>query len=150
MGKNQNEKNNTLLYVIIVFIIIALLGVGAYFVLNHETANTNGGISSKSIREETLTAENYEEMMDKIEKEMKEDEELYYLGYSITYYMVQDGLASALKGNSDESAMYVNIYGKTVKQLIDEGKQLMKDNDMTIEKFKQEIENMNNTVYLNQ
>ena len=40
------------------------------------------------------------------------------------YYIMTDGMESALAGNEDESTMYVNIYGKTVQQLIDEGKQL--------------------------
>lgn len=144
MANHAAKKSNTLLYVIILIIVIVLLGLGIYFVLDHESINTNGGIFSKSIKEETITEENYQEMMDKIEEEMKDDEELYYLSYSMMYYMIQDGVSSAFTNPDDENAMYVNIYGKTVQELIDEGKQLMKDNGVTIEEYKQGLENLNN------
>lgn len=100
---------------------------------------TNGEIFSKSVKSETITAENYEEISDKIAEELKDDEELYYMSYSVMYYIARDGLSAAFSNTNDESAMYVNIYGKTVQQLIDEGKQLMKDNNMTIEKFKEQM-----------
>ena len=36
------------------------------------------------------------------------------------------------------------IYGKTVKQLIDEGKQLMQDNNITVDQYKKQLKNGNN------
>lgn len=39
--------------------------------------------------------------------------------------------------------MYANIYGKTVQQLIDEGKQLMEENNVTIEQMKEQLKNSN-------
>lgn len=148
MGKHEGENNKTILYVVIAIVIIAVIAIGIYFVINQKTDNTNaGGITiSKNIKDETITKENYEDMMDKLEKEMKNDEELYYLSYSMMYYMMKDGLASAFTNNTDESVIYTNIYGKTVKQLIDEGKQLMKDNNMTIEKYKEQLESANNKI----
>ena len=62
------------------------------------------------------------------------------------YHMVQDGIPSATTLDSDKSAMYVNIYGKTVKQLIDEGKKLMKDNKVTLEEYKQGLKQLGNTI----
>lgn len=136
MLNNGEKKSNKLLYILICLVIVAVLGGGIYFLLN------NGKIS-KSIRNETITADNYEELMNKIGTEMKKDEDLYYLSYSTMYYIMQDGLASAFTNPDDETAMYKRIYGKTVQQLIDEGKQLMKDNNTTIEKFKKDLENFN-------
>lgn len=146
MANHAERRSNSLIYVIIVIIIVALLALGVYFILNHKAINTDGGIFSKSIKEETITAENYDEIMDKIEEKMRDDEELYYLSYSIMYYMLQDGISSAFTLDSNESAMYTNIYGKTVKQLIDEGKKLMQDNGVTLEEYKQGLEGLSNTV----
>lgn len=146
MANHAERKSNSLIYVIIVIVVIALLLLGVYFILNHEAINTNGGIFSKSIKEETITAENYEEIMNKIKDKMEDDEELYYVSYCIMYHMIQDGISSATTLDSDKNAMYVNIYGKTVKQLIDEGKQLMKDNKVTLEEYKQGLKELGNTV----
>lgn len=147
MTRYAEKKSNAIVYIIIVIIII-LLVAGVYFLLNNKSITTNGDIvQSINLKGKIITAENYDEMMDKIEQNMKDDDELYYLSYSMMYYMFQDGLASAFTNPDDESAMYVNIYGKTIQQLIDEGKELMKENDMTIEKFKEELKNIDtNTV----
>lgn len=141
MRKNNDGK---VLYIIIVLIVIALIGGGVYLALNNnENIITSGSIFTKSLKDEVVTAENYEEIKQKMENELKEDE-LYYASYAMLTYITQDGLTNLLNIEEDDSAMYVRIYGKTVKQLIDEGKQLMKENDMTIEKYKESLEQMNN------
>lgn len=121
-------------------IIVLILGVLVLTGCGKEEANV------KNIKDEVITAENYEELSKRIENEMGNDEELYYFSYSMMYYMMKDGMSSALTGgnSNDDSAMFVNIYGKTIKQLITEGKQLMKDNGVTIEQFKQNLQNLNN------
>lgn len=140
MPNHGEKKSNKLLWILISFIIIVVAVIGICFLFN------NGEEASKSIRNETITADNYQEVMDKIENNMKEDEDLYYLSYSIMCYMFEDGFASVFTNPDDETAMYKRIYGKTVQQLIDEGKQLMKDNDMTIEKFKKSLEDTNEEI----
>lgn len=142
------KKGNKIgLYIIISFVII--LGIGIICFVNSknnlDNYDTKDTIFSKTIKDEVITADNYDEIMDKIEQELKKDEELYYLSYSLMYYITKDGLASAFTNPDDESAMYVNIYGKTVKQLIEEGKQLMIDNNITIEEYKQQIKTLNST-----
>ena len=58
----------------------------------------------------------------------------------MVYHMMQDGLAAAgSQEDLSESDMYKNIYGKTLNQLIDEGKQFMEENNVTIEQFKQQV-----------
>jgi hypothetical protein len=144
MGKTENRNKSTAFYIILTIVIIAILSVAIYFIVNQSATSTSGGISTKSIKNETITAENYEEMMNKIDAEFNEnDEELYYLTYSMMYYMVQDGLSSALTNSTDDSAMYTSIYGKTVQQLIDEGKTLMKENNVTLEQYKESINELN-------
>lgn len=144
MGKTENRNKSTAFYIILTIVIIAILSVAIYFIVNQSATSTSGGISTKSIKNETITAENYEEMMNKIDAEFNEnDEELYYLTYSMMYYMVQDGLSSALTNSTDDSAMYTSIYGKTVQQLIDEGKTLMKENNVILEQYKESINELN-------
>lgn len=140
------KNSRIVLYAIIALVIIILVGGGIYLATNNEEGAPVLSISNtKSIKNEIITAENYEELMNKIEKELANDEELYYLSYSSMYYIMQDGLASALSGSEDDTAMYTRIYGKTVQQLVDEGKQLMKDNGITIEEFKTNLEELSNT-----
>ena len=139
MPNHGERKSNKLMLILIFFIIVVVAVIGVYFLSNNKAI-------SQSIRNEVITAENYEEIMNNLKTEMKNDEEIYYLSYSIMYYMFEDGFASAFTNPDDETAMYKRIYGKTVQQLIDEGKQLMKDNDMTIEKFKKSLEETNEEI----
>ena len=82
--------------------------------------------------------------MNQAEQEFTEDdEEIYYLSYAVMYYIMTDGMEAALSGSEDESEMYVNIYGKTVQQLIDEGKQLMEENNVSLDEYKQKIKDLN-------
>lgn len=130
--KNEKKKSKVFLYAIIAVIIIAVVGIGAYFIKN-----------SKNIKNETITAENYEEIMDRIGKELKDENDKYYLSYSVMYYVMKDGIASVFSENENTStsSMYTNIYGKTIKQLIDEGKQLMKENNITLDEYKSQLQN---------
>ena len=153
------KKKSTVIYIIIAIVVLAIIGISLYFVLNSDTtnntqANTENSINneitkseqntSKSIRNEIVTAENYEELMNKAEQEFSaDDEEIYYLSYSIMYYIMTDGMQAAMAGSEDESEMYVNIYGKTVQQLIDEGKQLMEENNVSLDEYKQKIKDLN-------
>lgn len=130
MAEQQEGKKNTMLYVIIAVVAIAIIAVVLFMVF--------GG---SSVRGETITAENYEELLKKAEAEIgKDSDDLYYLSYAMVYHMMQDGLAAAgSQEDLSESDMYKNIYGKTLNQLIDEGKQFMEENNVTIEQFKQQV-----------
>ena len=139
----EKSKSKTGLYVAIIVIVAVALIAGAWFLLGNKGTVD---IFSKSIKNEVITAENYEEVTKKFQEEVGESDELYYVGYAMFYYMMKDGMAAAFEPNADESAVYANIYGKTMKQLIEEGKQLMKDNNVTIEQFKQGMQDMSNTV----
>lgn len=138
----ENTKPKTGLYIAIVVIVAIALIVGAWFLLGDKGSVD---IFSKSIKNEVITAENYEEVTKKFQEEVGESDELYYAGYAMFYYIMKDGMASAFEPNPDESAVYANIYGKTMKQLVEEGKQLMKDNNVTIEQFKQGMQEFGNT-----
>lgn len=78
-------------------------------------------------KQQVVKKDNFMEIMNKAEEELKEDER-YYLSY-----IVLKNLTSA-----DE------LYGNTVNELIKKGKAEMKKDGYTIEKFKKELSEFNN------
>ena len=76
------KKKSTIIYIILAIVVIAILAVLLYFVLNRDTTIKEGETvensiknetiisqenSQKSIKEEVLTADNYEEIMNKLD-----------------------------------------------------------------------------------
>ena len=65
------------------------------------------------------------------------------------YYIIKDGFSSAVDLSLTESQqkeiMYSKIYGKTINQLISEGKKLMQDNNISIDEYKKSLNSLNNT-----
>ena len=138
--EEQTKKKNTKVIVgivIAVIVVIVALVVVGIFLLKGE---------GDKIRQETLTAENFETVMNKLETSMQSEDDLYYFTYAATYYIMKDGMAAALEGKTDESEMYVNIYGKTVQQLMDEGKQIAEENNLTIEQVREQVDELSNSV----
>lgn len=133
MENEAKKKSKVALYVTIAIVVIVALVVGGFFLLKGQ---------SDKIRQETLTAENMEQVITKLENSMQNEDELYYFTYAVTYYMMRDAMAAATSGNTDESAIYANVYGKTVQQLMDEGKQIAKDNNLTIEQVKARVDEL--------
>lgn len=90
-----------------------------------------------------ITAENYNDMIEKMNEEIENENEILYASYAMLYYITQDGIGEAFssleKESYNEQKMYKRIYGKTINQLISEGKELMRENDMTLEKYKQNL-----------
>ena len=142
-GENKSSKG---LIVVIAIIIIVALGIGGYFLLKNKDSITTGGNNTQTSSKlnETITEENYEELTESVAEELGDSNDLYYFSYATMYYMMKDGMSSAFSGSEDESAMYTNIYGKTAKELIKEGKELMQENDVTIDEFKGSLENLEN------
>ena len=126
----EKKSNKGWIVAIIVLILVVAVALILFFVVNNN-----------NIRNKTFTAENYEELMDQIGEDLEGSDDLYYLSYSMLYYIMRDGMAAALTGNEDESAIMVNIYGKKVQELIDEGKQLMEDNGVSLVDYKEQINN---------
>ena len=135
----MNEgKNKKIIYIVVAVVLLIVIGVGIYFVVGNKDAKIS------KLREETITAENYEDVTNKLEAELGEADEVYYYAYACMYYMMTDGLSEEYMNSQDESIIYKNIYNKTVQQLMDEGKKLMEENDVSVEQFKQQVENLNN------
>lgn len=146
MSNHAENKSSKGLIIFIVIIIVIALGIGCYFLLKNKDIITTGenNTQTSSKLDETITAENYEELTEDIAQELGDTDELYYFTYATTYYIAKDGMSAAFSGSEDESAMYTNIYGKTAKELIKEGKELMQENDVTIDEFKGSLENLEN------
>ena len=136
MSNHEKNKSSKGLIVFIVIIVVIALR-------SKETVTTGGNsIQTSSVLNETITSENYEELTENVAQELGDTDELYYFTYATTYHIMQDGLASAFSENQDESAMYINIFGKTANDLIKEGKELMQENDITIDEFKESLKNL--------
>ncbi len=117
-------------------------GNGEEILTNEEENSKNSFSLFDSIKNKTITAENYEDIMNSIGNELKDEDEAYYFTYACLYYIAKDGMASAFSNPDDTQAMYARVYGKTVGHLIEEGKQLMQENDMTVERYKQSFQNL--------
>lgn len=136
MEEDKKKSSNMVLKIVVILIVAVVVTVGVYFGAQFIFNNV-------MLKGETITAENYEELMKKVGEKLDGQDDLYHLTYGMMYHMVKDGLAASLTNSEDESAMYANIYGKTVQQLIDEGKQLMEENNVTIEQMKEQLKNSN-------
>lgn len=95
-----------------------------------------------SLKKEVVSQENYEAILDKVGKKFGESDEAYYYTYACIYYTAKAGFTEEYLQGKDESLLYKEIAGKTVQQLMDEGKQLMEENNVTIESYKQQLEEL--------
>ena len=122
--KNHNGETSTSFLIIILIIVIIVTVV--YFVNNNS-----------SIKNTVVTEDNYEELSEQVGDELEEDEAYYYL-YACMYYVMTDGLSEEyLSSDGDESIAYQNIYGKTVGELVEEGEDLIEENDITVDEWKE-------------
>lgn len=100
----------------------------------------------KNYKNIIITEENYDEIMEQMKEELNKEDEVYYASYSMMYYMIQDGMTEVFSNldneNYNEKAVYSRIYGKTMNQLIDEGKLLMKQENITLEQYKKNLDEL--------
>ncbi|MCI9178026.1 MAG: hypothetical protein HFJ28_05660 [Clostridia bacterium] len=131
--ENEAKKGSKVaIYVIIAVIVVAVLAVGGFFLLNANAVN--------SLKQETVSAENYEDLLKKVDEKMPGQDDAYYFAYANIYYIMESAMTA-----TNEEEIYTKIYGKTVQQLIDEGKQIAKDNNVTLEQIKEQIDELNKT-----
>ena len=148
MFKQEKGKVSAVLIIVISVIVVLLICIGAFIFLSKNNAEPSNAGVSNDIRNEVITAENFDEMTDKIDREFDQDgDDIYYISYSVMYYMMQDSISAAARNEDTEGDIYTSIYGKTVQTLIDEGKTLMEENEVSLEQYKQSIneasENLN-------
>lgn len=146
----ETSKKHIIKYTIILLLIILFFAICTYYLLylkgyvnkpfEISSINVSNSIF-RNIKDEVVTSENYERISNDVKSNLSEDDVCYY-SYCLSVYMLQDGLKSLSTLEEDDSAMYVRIYNKTVGQLIEEGKQLMIENNMTVQKYKENLKNL--------
>lgn len=110
--------------IIIIIVAIILCAILIFKNMNSSKLNT------------VVTAENYYTIGNIFNEDQ---DELYYFTYACLYYSFTERLLTGV----DESTAMQKIYGKTVQQLVDEGKQLMKDNNTTVEQYRNQLKESN-------
>ncbi len=140
-------KAFSVLVIILICISVAIYyrnNILEFIALSTETTSSNT-ISNTvqaviNTEDKILTAENYKSLSEEYSNNNKDSDNLYYYTYACMYYMVKDGLSSTtLSEDQQQEAMYSRIYGKTINQLISEGKKLMADNNTTVNDYKQTL-----------
>lgn len=139
MKKLKNCQGVSLIILIIIVAII-LCVILIFKNMNSSNSDNSGSNSSTSINSNKLntivTADNYNTIGNMFNENQ---DELYYFTYACLYYSFTERLTTGI----DEATAMQKIYGKTVQQLVDEGKQLMKDNNITVEQYKKQLKESN-------
>lgn len=130
MGKNGSKK---IIPIMITIIVIAVLIVGGYFIF----------VKNGNVRNKLITKENYNQITEQITEQLKDSDDSYYFIYACITYMSKAGLTEEYLNSQDESLLYKEIYNKTVNQLVQEGKKMLEESDMTLEKFKRQVDIIN-------
>ena len=134
--------------------ILTIIGI-AFILLNNSTVSDaeidiGKPLFNPSIENEKLTKENYEKLINEYGEKHKDSDNAVYLSYALANYMFKDGMSAAFDMNKTEEEKkqesYKNIYGKTIRTLVDEGKELMKENNVTVEEYKKSLENFSNSI----
>lgn len=132
--KNQRGITLVKLGIIIIIAIIAIAFIGRT-------------IKIASIENTKLTKENFQSTMDDYSKLKKDTDDIVYAGYAIMYYTMTDYMSNIFNSNATEDDAYAQVYGKSLSKLKDEGKSLMKKNNITPKEFKEKLSS--NTSALN-
>lgn len=130
----ENIKNNKGISLLALIIIIVVILCG---ILIFKSINSNNGITNNSKLNTVVTADNYNTIGNIFNEN---DDNLYYFTYACLYYSLTERLTTGI----DENTAMQKIYGKTVQQLVNEGKQLMQDYNMTVEQYKQQLKGSTN------
>ena len=122
--------NKKVLMIVVAVVVAIVVIVGGCLLLS----------SGKSrLKKEVVSQENYEKILDEVGKKFGESDEAYYYTYACIYHTAKAGFTDEYLQSKDESLLYEDISGKTVQQLIDEGKKLMEENNVKIEEYKQKL-----------
>lgn len=161
----QMRINKNISGLIILLILLICIGIIIYFrndvlkVASLLVGSSGSNPISTAVQsiipteDKILTADNFKTLSEEYSNNNKNSDNLYYFSYAYLYYIAKDGISSAfntsLTEEEKETNMYSRIYGKTINQLISEGKQLMLENNVTIDDYKKSLNslnNMNNTI----
>lgn len=94
---------------------------------NVSSSNSIDETNDSSYKDTIITEENFEDILNKMETELDENETYYFAYIALKYSDSIDNIKS-------------NIFNNTVEDLVKQGKKEMKEDGYTIEKFKEEYE----------
>ncbi|MBR1540724.1 MAG: hypothetical protein IJ629_06205 [Clostridia bacterium] len=103
-----------------------------------------------------LNQENFDKISKNFSENNKDSDDLYYYTYAFMYYSFK--AYEDIDSFNDMENIDTNqkMYGKTINELINDGKQLMKDDNTTIEEYKKSLKELENNstnddmIYLNE
>lgn len=101
-------------------------------------------IYKNNIANKILTENNCEATIEKYSSKNKETDNYYYFSYGLLYNISLDGL-----NNLSTTSLCKSIYGKTINQLVIEGKNQMLEDNITVKEFEymlKSLESYNNTM----
>ena len=137
--KEAKKSDKVIKSVVITVIVLALCGLLIWVIINAKKE-----YKATSYLDTELTSENYDEMIKEFNKNMKKDEEpgykdeYYYFNYAFNSHMFDDA-ASTVSQNPEENttipAQFKYIYGKTLNNVIDEGKKLMEEKHFSLSDY---------------
>lgn len=137
--KETKKSDKVIKSVVITVIILALIGLLVWVIINAKKE-----YKANSYLDTVLSSENYDEMINEFNKNMKKDEEpgykdeYYYFNYAFNSHMFDDA-ASTVSQNPEENttipAQFKYIYGKTINNVIDEGKKLMEEKHFSLSDY---------------
>lgn len=149
IGQNQNSnnkqdyRNNRYIYnkrkqndttaTTVICIIIAVVSLTLFIIL----------IKNNSIENIILTKDNLQETMDNYSKMKKDSDDIVYVVYALLYYTTIDYMYNIFNLDAAEENAYMRVYGKTIKELKNEGKSLMEENNVTVKQFKESLKYYN-------
>ena len=122
--------NKKVLMIVVAVVVAIAVRVGGFLLLSS---------GKSSLKKEVVSQENYETILNEVEKKFGESDETYYYTYACIYHTAKAGFTEEYLQSKDQSMLYKDIAGKTVQQLMDEGKQLMEENNITIEEYKEKL-----------
>lgn len=123
----MNKK--VIMIVVAVIVAIAVI-VGGYLLI---------ALGKSNLKKEVVSQENYDAILDEVGKKFGDSDETYYYTYACIYYTSRAGFTAEYLQSKDEGLLYKEIIGKTVKQLMDDGKRIMEENNVTIESYKEKL-----------
>lgn len=139
-----------IVFILILISITVLLGIfiGLKYTNNEDTLyslinNFYTFFPFNTFKTTVITSENYEEINQTIKEKLSEEEACYY-SYACIIYITRDGFSDIYSFEQDEEKMYQSIYNKSIQQLIDEGKVLMKENNLTWQQYKESLKELEN------
>lgn len=131
--KNLKNQKGTSLITAILVVLILIVGAVLFKLI----------INSNSIENKVLSEYNFQETLQEYAKLEGKSDNLAYVIYAMMYHSLSDYAFNYFtNGNLEFNEQFSSIYGKTIKDLKKEGKELMEENNVDVDNFKYYLNNL--------